>query len=63
MRKNKYMNKIVENLKETGRNKLYAIALIMIGVFAIKMTGDGTFLALFGTIALVLFFSKENWIV
>lgn len=62
MRNNKYMKKIAENLAETYKNKLYATALIGIGIFSTKITGDATFLVFIGTLSVVMFFSKENWI-
>lgn len=57
------LTKIVENWRETRKNKLIAISLIAIGMFAAAVTGDATFLMLWGTISVVLFFAKENWIV
>ena len=44
------------------KNKLYALVLILIGVVPILIDQDGTFFAFVLTLAIPLFFAKENWI-
>ena len=63
MRNNKYMKKIAQNLKETGKNKLCALVLIAVGMVPILIEGDATFMVFGGIIAIWLFFAKENWII
>lgn len=48
-------------MKNTIKNKMTAIALILAGCLAIMLEGDATALVLFSFIAVPLFFAKENW--
>jgi len=48
--------------KELLKNKLYALALILIGLVPILIERDGTFFILALMLGLPLFFAKENWI-
>ena len=50
--------------KELLKNKIYAIILILFGVFmTFLLEGDATFLLLAVLIGAVFFISKEPWIV
>ena len=44
------------------KNKIYATALLVIGVVAATLSKEITFLVLASVISLPLFFSKRNWI-
>lgn len=48
---------------KTMKNKLYALALMGAGVIPVLIERDATALIFFGSIALPLFFAKEDWIV
>ena len=48
--------------RELLKNKLYALALILIGLVPILIERDGTVFILALIIGLPLFFAKENWI-
>mgnify|MGYP001130571193 CR=1 FL=1 len=47
---------------ETLKNKLCAVGLLVCGGLSAYVGSDGTAMALLGTIAVPLFFAKENWI-
>lgn len=50
--------------RELLKNKIYAIILILFGVFmTFLLEGDATFFLLTVLIGAVLFISKESWIV
>ncbi len=44
------------------KNKLYAIAIIFLGALSVPIDWDATFFLFALMVGLVLFFSKENWI-
>lgn len=44
-------------------NKFYAIVIIFLGALSIPIEWDATFFLFALMVGLVLFFSKENWIV
>ena len=46
----------------TWKNKLYAAGLLLCGCIPTFLEGDGMALVLLGTIAVPMFFAKENWI-
>ncbi len=48
--------------KELLKNKLYAIAIIFLGMSSIPIEYDATVFILSTMIGLPLFFSKENWV-
>ena len=53
------------NVKIVGRtifNKLFAIALIMLGLIGTTIYKDSTFLVFTLMFGIPLFFSKRNWI-
>lgn len=56
-------NRITKNIRRTIKNKLYAIALFIVGLIPLMLYQDGTFLGFAAVIGLPLFFAKDNWIV
>lgn len=48
-------------MKKTIKNKLYALALLLVGAFSM-FDGDATAFVLLLFFAVPLFFAKENWI-
>lgn len=62
-RRNETGRRFARYIRKTLMNKLYAIAMLAIGVFAtIMLEGDATFLVLMMFFAVPMFFSKKNWI-
>lgn len=53
---------IMQHLRETLRNKLYALSMIGIGYVSTRWADDATFLLLMSMFAVPLLFAKENWI-
>ena len=49
--------------RELLKNKLYAIAFIFLGALSVPIEWDATFFLFALMVGLMLFFSKENWIV
>lgn len=49
--------------KELMKNKLYAVLFVMIGVVSMLMSLDATFFIFTLVVGVLLFFSKENWVV
>lgn len=47
-------------LKKTWKNKVAAIVLMVAGYLMLKVDGDGTVLVLATTMAMPLFFIKQN---
>ena len=47
---------------ELIKNKLVAVALLVLSIIPIIVDHDGTILIFTGVIAFGLFFSKENWV-
>lgn len=48
--------------RELMKNKLYAIAIIFLGVLSVPIEWDATFFLFTLVAGLTLFFFKENWI-
>ena len=48
--------------RKTMKNKLYAIALIGLGIVPILIEGDATLLVFAAFIAVPMFFSRNSWI-
>lgn len=59
---NKDTNSFKNYMKETKKNKLYALALFALGLFSSYVVKDATFLIFMSLIAIPLFFVKENCI-
>ena len=57
---NGYMESLRNYMKRTSKNKLYAAALIVLGLLSVGVVGDGTFLLFTAMVGLTLFFTKEN---
>lgn len=49
--------------KELLKNKFYAIAIIFLGVLSVPIDWDATFFLFALMVGVILFFSKENWII
>lgn len=49
--------------RELLKNKLYAIAIIFLGALSVPIEWDATFFLFTLMVGVMLFFSKENWIV
>ena len=63
MRKNnRGIKRFARYIYRTFKNKLCALALIILGVLTTNIEGEGTVLLFLSMIALPLFFSDENWI-
>ena len=45
-----------------NKNKLFAIIFVAIGIIAIPLINDGTFLVFALMFSIPMFFSKENWV-
>lgn len=58
----KILKAIKKNLRRTYKNKLCAIALIIIGFLPIYIENDATVLVVLSMIGIPLFFEKENQI-
>lgn len=58
----KILKAIKKNLRRTYKNKLCAIALIIIGFLPIYIENDATVLVVSLMIGIPLFFSKQNHI-
>lgn len=56
----KFNRKLVNNLKETYKNKLAALALLILGGLSIQLEGDATAFIFIACIAIPVFFAKEN---
>jgi hypothetical protein len=61
MMNQKHTRQIAGYWKETYKNKLCAIVLLIGGMLPILIDGDGTALLFFGCIAVPMFFAKKNW--
>lgn len=48
--------------RETLKNKIFALAIVILGAITILISGDATFFIFSLIPGLYLFFSKENWI-
>lgn len=49
--------------RELLKNKLYAIAIIFLGALSVPIEWDATFFLFALMVGVILFFSKENWII
>lgn len=58
----RYIKKIKHNFRKTYKNKLMAIALLLLGVLSVGIENDATFLGFTLIFAIPLFFEKDNWI-
>lgn len=52
----------MKNLKRTWKNKIYSCLLLLVGYLSTLIDGDATAFVFIATIAVPLFFSKENYI-
>ena len=55
------LQKIVQNIIRTYKNKLWALALLVIGFITMKVSNDSTVMILLAVFSATLFFSKENY--
>ena len=63
MMNQKHTRRVVRHFRETLKNKLSAIALLIVGTIPVMIDGDGTALVFLGCIAIPMFFAKENWMI
>lgn len=49
--------------RELLKNKVYAITIIFLGALSVPIEWDATFFLFALMVGVMLFFSKENWIV
>ena len=56
----KGVERFIEYIKRTYKNKLYALALIGIGVLSVLVLNEGTFFVAMLMMGLPLFFTKED---
>lgn len=56
----KGMERFIEYIKRTSKNKLYALALIGIGALSVLVLNEGTFFVAMLMMGLPLFFTKED---
>lgn len=59
----KIIKAIKKNIRRTYKNKLCALALIIVGICPIYLENDATFMILALLFGIPLFFSKQNHIV
>lgn len=59
-RKTRHTRTFTEYIYETYKNKLVAIALIILGMVPVMLDGDATALMLLGFFAVPLFFTNKN---
>ena len=55
------LQKIVQNIIRTYKNKLWALVLLVIGFITMKVSNDSTVMILLAVFSATLFFSKENY--
>lgn len=61
MENQKDKKRIKQYFRRTAKNKIFAIALIIIGLLSSKIDNDSTFLVLTIIVGLPLFFARYNW--
>lgn len=59
---NEKVSKFRKYIKETYKNKISAILILVLCIVSIKIENDLTVLLLLGPLCVYLFFSKKNWI-
>lgn len=52
--------KIVINLKETWRNKIFGLVMILLGIVAALISNDGTATVLMVPLGTLIFFEKKD---
>ena len=58
----KYIRKLIRSNRKTFKNKLCAIALLSLGMFAAIISNDWTFFVFTSFLAIPLLVAKENYI-
>lgn len=53
--------RFIRHMQATYKNKLAALAMVIIGIASAKMSGDATFMMFVLAFGLPLFFSKRDW--
>lgn len=61
--KHVYKSSFKRYLRRTYKNKLCALAMFIVGLLTMKITGNGLFMLYVLVFALPTFFTKEKWIV
>ena len=59
-KRNTWMKKFIKTTRRTWKNKLCAIALLIIGALATSIDGDATMMVFLMIIGTPLFLAKEN---
>lgn len=63
MRKlHKYIRRFVNHIRKTYKNKLLALAMLVLGALTIPLENDLTAFILIAMFAIPAFFAKENWV-
>ena len=57
---NNYKRNFINNMERTIKNKLFALAIIILGMVSVPILEEGTFLVFTILIGLALFFAKDN---
>lgn len=57
---NNYKRNFVNYMVRTIRNKLFALAMIILGIVSVPVLEEGTFLLLSMLMGLALFFAKDD---
>lgn len=57
---NNYKRNFVNYMVKTIRNKLFALAMIILGIVSVPVLEEGTFLLLSMLMGLALFFAKDD---
>jgi hypothetical protein len=58
----KYIRRLIRSNRKTFKNKLCAIALLSLGMFAAIISNDWTFFVFTAFLAIPLLLAKENYI-
>ena len=52
--------RVVRNLKETWRNKIFGLAMVLFGIIAAIVSGDGTGTVFIVPLGIFIFFEKKD---
>ena len=53
-------DRVVRNLKETWRNKIFGLAMVLFGIIAAIVSGDGTVTVFIVPLGILIFFEKKD---
>ena len=57
---NNYMERFIEHMQRTIKNKVYALGMIILGLASVPVLEEGTFLLITILMGLALFFAKDD---